>query len=96
MKKDKKVHSERTLNSVIFIKENDRNANDASDDKMDNTNYSEQSIENIVNDIVKNVEDKFDQINLLNEEEEKIKEEPVIRDGKVLEQWDFTAIKYLK
>ena len=53
---------------------------------MANINYTEQSVKDIVNDSVKNVEDKFDQINLLNEEEEKIEEEPVIEDGKVLKQ----------
>ena len=53
---------------------------------MANINYTEQSVKDIVNDSVKNVEDKFDQINLLNEEEEKIEEEPAIEDGKVLKQ----------
>ena len=69
-----KVHKESPLDSVIFIKEKQKHGNSADGD-LENRNHTEQSVKDIVNDIVKDVENKCYEINIINEEEEKINEE---------------------
>ena len=81
-----KLHTDSSLDSVIFIKEKQKHGNIATDKEVANKNYTEQSVKDIVNDIVKDVENRFYEINMLNEEEENIHEEPDIEDCEVLKK----------
>ena len=79
-----KVHSESLLDTVIFIKEKQKHGNTSTDGDLENTNYTEQSVKDIVNDIIKDVENKCCEINMINEEEENINEELAIENSEVL------------
>ena len=81
-----KVHSDTSLDCVIFIKKKQKHGNITTDDEVATISYTEQSVKDIVNDIVRDVGNRFYEINMSNEEEENIHEEPDIEDCEALKK----------